>query len=254
MDRGSFGTTEFHALLNGEVACVVIDDFSSEAVCHAIGENVVRLGFARSYTGDNLEASFTGLAAMEYLGRQEDYLTAVAEANAERRQLLGSQPDPIEDVVQLLRAAWPAGARIATEGDRAYFAGVIRSLKKVPHHTDSARRDLEGWSVAKITRQLSWNLFLTDPDSGGEFEIWSRYWRDDDERDYRYDRATKKGYRPEVVHGHSSVVVSPCTGRLVLFNALYYHTVRDVIGAKPRLAMSSFIGVIDEDSPVALWS
>jgi hypothetical protein len=156
--------------------------------------------------------------------------------------------------MQLLREAWPVGAGIATEREWPYFAGVIRIFKKAVHHTDSAPRDLPGWSIAKIRHQLSWNLYLTTPEQGGAVQIWNRRWCEEDERAYRYDRATKKGYRPEVVGGRPSVVIPPLVGRFVIFNALYYHTVLDVTGEKPRLAMSSFVGVADENSPLVLWS
>jgi hypothetical protein len=85
-------------------------------------------------------------------------------------------------------------------------------------------------------------------------EIWQRQWREDDERTHRYDRATKKGWHPDVVAGQPSVLVTPRIGRLVLFNPLFYHKVLDVTGASPRLAMSSFVGVVDESSPLLLWS
>jgi hypothetical protein len=254
LDRDDWGPAPFKSLLTGETACVVIDDFYSGAACSAIAENVQRLGLARSFTGENTVASYTGLAAMELADRKEDYLAAVAEANRDRCRLLGDQPDPLEAVMQLLCKAWPAGAGVATEGERPYFAGVIRIFRKAVHHTDSASRDLKGWSIAGIRSQLSWNLYLAIPERGGEVQIWNRQWRGEDERAYRYDRARKKGYSPEVVDGWRSVVVPPRIGRFVIFNALYYHTVLDVTGETPRLAMSSFVGVADDGNPLVLWS
>jgi hypothetical protein len=259
VDRDAWGPAAFTSLLTGEAACVAIDDFYAREACRAIAENVLGLGLKRSFTCDNTEASFSGLAAMECVNRREDYLAAVAETNAERRRLLGDQADPMEEVLSLLREAWPAGARIAAEGGRPYFAGVVRIIKKVVHHSDSAPRDLPGWSVAGIKHQLSWNLYLSAPEEGGELQVWRRRWREEDERTYRYPRAAERGYRaegyrPEVVEGWPYVVVPPRAGRLVLFNALYYHKVLDVAGARPRLAMSSFVGVTDEGSPLVLWS
>jgi hypothetical protein len=252
--RGQFGESEIAALRDGAMACVIIDAFCPEADCRAIGDNVVQLGLGRTYSGDNLQASFTGLVATEFLDCRETYLTGVAQANVDRRRLLGGQPDPLDAVIRLLGHAWPAGARIATEGDGPYFAGVIRNLRSVPHHTDFGRRDLVGWAVARTRWQLSWNLYLTAPASGGELEIWQRHWREEDEQAYRYDRATKKGWHPDVVAGRPSVAVAPRVGRLVVFNPVYYHKVLDVTGTKPRLAMSSFVGGVDERRPLLLWS
>ena len=241
-------------LRDGAVGCLVLDGFYPSAACAAVVQNIERVGLARSYTGDNVAANFTGLAAIEYVGREEDYLAAVEAANADRRRLLGSEADPLQAVLRLLGAAWPAGAVIAAEGTRPYFAGIIRDVRKVAHHTDSAARDLRGWSIAGIGWQLSWNLYLSAPEGGGELAIWPRHWREEDELAYRYDRATKKGYRPEVVEGPPAVVVSPRAGRLVLFNSLYYHVVSDVTGGRSRFAMSSFVGGTDECSPLVMWS
>jgi hypothetical protein len=254
LGRDDWGPTPLNSLLTGDAACVVIDDFYPKEACDAIARNVQHLGLARSFTGENVQASFSGLAAIEMANRKEEYFAAVAETNRDRRRLLGDQPDPLEAVMQLLRKAWPAGARIATEGERPYFAGVIRIFRKAVHHTDSAPRDLQGWSVAGIRYQLSWNLYLATPERGGEVQIWNRHWREEDERAYRYDRATRKGYSPEVVQGWHSVMVSPIVGRFVIFNAMYYHTVLDVTSEKPRLAMSSFVGVADGSRSLVLWS
>jgi hypothetical protein len=253
-DREDWGPAPFRSLLAGEVAGVVIDNFYPKEACNAIVDNVQRIGLVRSFSGENTVVRYSGLAAIELANRQEDYLAAVAEANRDRHQLLGDHPDPLKSVLRLLRKAWPAGAQIATERGRPYFAGVIRIFKKGAHHTDSAARDLLGWSVAGIKYQLSWNLYLTIPEQGGAVEIWDRHWREADERAYRYDRATKKGYSPEVVDGCRSALVPPLVGRFVIFNALYYHTVLDVTGERPRLAMSSFVGATDESSPLVLWS
>lgn len=254
LGRDEWGPGPLKLLLTGEAACVVIDDFYPRESCAAIAASVRRRGLTRTFAGNNVQASFSGLAAIEMANRQADYLAAVAETNRERLRLLGGQPDPLDAVMQLLRRAWPAGAGIATEGGRPYFAGVIRAFRKAVHHTDSAPRDLAGWSVAGIRHQLSWNLYLAIPERGGEVEIWDRPWREEDEREYRYDRATKKGYNPDVVAGSRSVAVRPQVGRFVIFNAMYYHTVRDVTGEKPRMAMSSFVGVAEQDRRLVLWS
>jgi hypothetical protein len=254
LDRDEFGASDVVRLRDGAAAAVVIDHFYDEPACRAISDNVARLGLSRTYTGDNLEASFSGLVATEFLGRKDAYFAAVPQANADRRRLLGDGSDPIEAVIRLLCQAWPPGAGVATESDRPYFAGVIRNLRTVPHHTDFGHRDLEGWAVARTKWQLSWNLYLTLPESGGELEIWQRQWCEEDEREYRYDRETKKGWHPNVVAGQPSVLVTPRVGRLVVLNPLYYHKVVDVTGANPRLAMSSFVGVVDHGSPLLLWS
>jgi hypothetical protein len=94
LDRERFGTAELNALRDGAVAAVLIDHFYDEATCRAIAENVTRLGLSRIYTGDNLEASFTGLVATEFLGRKDAYFAAVPDANADRRRLLGDGADP----------------------------------------------------------------------------------------------------------------------------------------------------------------
>jgi hypothetical protein len=255
----SFGAAELKALRNGSAPCVIIDDFCPEDVCSAIRENIERHGRARTYTGSNLDVGYWGVPAMEYVGRKDEYFTAVAGANEERQRLIGGQPDPLDSVLRMLWRAWPAGAEVATEGDRPYFAGIVRNIRKVPPHMDSAARDLPGWAVSRIAAQLSWNLYLSVPEVGGEFAIWPRYWRAEDEQVYRYAPAGqfgpdgKKGYRHDVVDGLQPVVVPPSVGRVIMLNTLYYHMVLDVEHQGSRYAMSSFIGIVDEESPLVLW-
>src|SRR5438552_4143760 len=91
LDRHDWGLAPFISLLTGEVACLVFDDFCPREACGAIAENVQRLGLTRSFTGENVEASFSGLAAIEFADRKEEYLAAVDDANRDRRRLLGDQ-------------------------------------------------------------------------------------------------------------------------------------------------------------------
>jgi hypothetical protein len=81
LDRRDFGPGVPGSLLAGKAACVVIDIFYPREACSAIAENVRRFGLTRSFTGENTQASFSGLAAIEMVNRQEDYLAAVAETN-----------------------------------------------------------------------------------------------------------------------------------------------------------------------------
>lgn len=248
------GLNEFRSLMSGRVACIVIENFYPSDLCDAISQNVGRLGLTDSFSGDNVEARYSGRAAIEMTTEKEGYLSGVAEANRKRLELLGGQEDPLPKVLGLLNKIWPAGASVASENGRPYFAGVIRIFRKAVPHNDYAPRDMQGWTIASIKQQLSWNLYLQAPEEGGEFEIWNRRWVSGDEESYKHDPSVKKGYDDAVVKGYSSSVVEPSQGRFVIFDATNYHTIHDVKGQKQRLAMSSFIGVADESSPLVLWS
>lgn len=252
--RNAFGSTELNAVMSGEAACIVIDKFYPEEACKAISANVDSWGLTESFSGENVSATYSGRAAIELATRKEDYLANVATAEQKRQRLVGEQQDPMKVVLDILRNAWPGGARIATENGRPYFAGVIRIFSKAVPHNDFAPRDMTGWEVSTIEQQLSWNLFLAAPEEGGEFQIWQRLWVEEDERLYKHDPAKKKGYKEDVVKGCPSVLLEPTLARFILFDARYYHTILDVKGAKQRLAMSSFVGCVNQATPLLLWS
>lgn len=254
IEKADFNKEHLQALREQRVSCIVIDDFYPSDACAKIAQAVEQVGFKYSFKAVNVEAYYSGRAAIELAAEKKNYFDGVAEANQQRQQYIGSATDPLEMVIALLQQGWKPGAEIALEGGRPYFAGVIRIFKNGVVHNDYAPRDMVGWTIADINQQLSWNLFLQSPEGGGEFQIWKRYWIPEDEKLYKHDPKTMKGYKDEVVNGCATAVVDPQTGRFVLFDARNYHTIGNVVGNRDRIAMSSFIGIVDESKPLIFWS
>jgi len=252
--KDNFSFAHWQRLASQEAACLVIDDFYPIESCTAISRAVMDSGLQYSFKAQNVEAHYSGRAAIELAREKETYFQGVAEANEHRKSLLGENTNPLDLVIKLLQRIWPPGAQIALEDGESYFAGVIRIFRLGVVHNDFAPRDMRGWHIASIRQQFSWNLFLQTPETGGEFVIWKRYWETNDEPLYKYDSRTMKGYKSEVISNCPSVVVEPKEGRLVLFDSRNYHDVSKVIGERQRLAMSAFIGLIDEHNPLLLWS
>lgn len=252
--KEDFSQKHIQALITQQISCIVIDDFYPSDACSQIAHSVDELGFKYSFKAVNVEAYYSGRAAIELAAEKEKYFNGVAEANQQRQQYLGAAENPFNAVIEMMSKAWAAGAEIASEEGRPYFAGVIRIFKNGVVHNDYAPRDMVGWVIANISQQLSWNLFLQSPHNGGEFQIWKRYWTPEDEKLYKHDPKTMKGYKDEVVSNCATSIVEPKTGRFVLFDARNYHTIGNVTGDKNRIAMSSFVGIVDESKPLLFWS
>ena len=250
----SISGNDFRQLLTGDISCIIIEDFYSIDLCDAVTKSVLLHGLESSYHGANTIAHYSGLAAAELRADKDGYFRRVPVANQQRQALLYGKTDPLDEVMRLLRSVWPAGAAIATDEGRFYFAGIIRNLSKGSIHNDFAPRFMSGWSVDAVRHQFSWNLFLQCPEYGGEFEVWDRRWSPDDEIRFKFDSSKMKGYSEAVVKDCESLCINPVKGCLVLFDSVNYHTVHESTGGLQRLTMSSFVGALDEDSPLVLWS
>lgn len=246
---------DLQALRSGEVSCLVIDDFYPDSACEIVSQTILNQGLKFPFKGENVVAYYSGLPAIDMVNRKREYFQGVLEANKCRKELFKNQLDPLEIVrKKVFSKIGGHGAEIASEEGNPYFAGVIRIFRKGVIHNDWAPRDMKGWFISNVTQQLSWNLFLQAPELGGEFQIWKRYWLEEDEKWYKHDPLKMKGYKDEVVANCQWAMIEPRPGRFILFDARNYHTIHDVKGEKERIVISSFAGLIDEESPLLLWS
>jgi hypothetical protein len=242
------------ALLAREVASIVVDDFYSAAACATLVDAVRLRGLKKTFAGTTAESRHDGMSATDYKDKSEqDYLADVAQANQERRRLLDGQDDPSDAALEFIGSAWPAGATLASVGGRPYFNGVVRIFNKAPTHNDWVPRDLGSWFIGGVHRQLSWHLYLSTPVAGGEFVVWDRQWDAGDD-DLHRGHGADKGYDQTILQNIPAIAETPAVGRLMLFDTRNYHAVREVEGQRQSLVISSFLGIIDERTPLAFWS
>lgn len=120
-----------------------------------------------------------------------------------------------------LRTVTDLPVRLAREGNREYFAGLLRLVNSSALvHADYGPYDAPGWEIGRISAQLSWNILLREV-KGGECIIYRRFWegKSDDER-FKQPKPGY-GYTAEAVEGREVQVVTPEVGELTLFNSRY---------------------------------
>lgn len=129
-----------------------------------------------------------------------------------------------------------------------YFAGLIRHINVALLHLDFAQLDAPDWKIGCCMEQLSWNLYIRVPKSGGECIVHNRQWCTNDEK---YKLPNSYGYDPSLVENSQTKYIAPVLGDLVLFNSRNFHQV--LPGQGERITMSSFIGRVPTGDLV-FWS
>lgn len=185
-------------------------------------------------------------------GRRK-YFAAQEKSESERKAIFGAQTDPVDAVADVLDRSWPTGAGRAYSGEhgRPYFAGIVRNVTTAPIHNDWAKRDAPDWEIGQIIQQLTWNIYLQMPASGGEIVLYQKLWSREDAKHMGSDSFF---YESEVVSGWPSVRFRPEAGDLVLFDPTHFHEVTGCVGDRARWSISSFIGIEAADKPLVMWS
>ncbi len=176
----------------------------------------------------------------------ELYFSEAASTHAELRQRFSGAGivDPLDLLVAILKYLWSGTVEIATEGDKQYFAGVVRSVTGgADPHTDNAQRTPE-LAIGKVVSQGSILLYLRMPPAGGGVKVFHKR----PESPVPIDGLGWRG-----VAGLQFSGATPSAGDVVIFPTTYMHAVEPVIGEGERVTISSFFGALP-DGRLVVWS
>jgi len=250
VERDCLDHEVLEALLDNEVAAVRVPDFVSADVCAEAVAAIEAHGFG-FYQNVEPRIGRIGITQYEHRVAREEYFQKARVANEARAQLFSTTADPVMLVIDALEEGWGSPVELATEPNgRSYFAGVIRIIGQALIHCDWAPFDAPGWAIGSISSQLTWNIYYTLTDSGGETTIYNRPWTNDFEA---FANIEDYGYNPMAVDGFECQVIAPNQGELLLFNPRNAHCVSPALGAGHRITASSFVGRMPSDRLV-LWS
>lgn len=237
-------------LLDNDVAAARIPNFLPADVCRASAAALAGASGWTYYEGATPPLGRLGITQYEHFGAMDEYLRQAEQQLGERRRILEGLPDPTDLLIEQCDEIWPAGAAIASEDGRTYFAGVFRRGAAGTIHADWAPRDGQGWAIGSVIAQLGWNLYYDVPEDGGDLVVYNRPWTPDMES---IARQRFNDYDPESFRRVEHVEVSLAAGDLVLFNAKNAHQVRSSLDAARRVSVGSFIGEMP-DGRLAFWS
>jgi hypothetical protein len=237
-------------VLDNEIGAIRLSRFIDQDACQRSRSVLEQAPYWSFYEGTIPPLGRLGITLYEHFGAKEDYLVKAGPAMDTRRRLMQGLPDPMEMLLELLNAEWPGGARLATERDRPYFAGVFRRGTSNTIHCDWAPRDAPGWEIGSVRAQLGWNLYYDMPDNGGELLVFNFPWEPYLEA---HARQRFNDYDPQLFKDSQKVIVRPGSGDLVLFNSKNAHAVGRSPQGYRRLSVGSFIGEMPTHELV-FWS
>ena len=188
--------------------------------------------------------------------RKPDYFEPVEPAYRDLQTIIeAANFDPLERLLNLLRAAWPDAVDVATEpGFGRYFAGGIKTrVHGSAPHFDYVPRFTVNYRIGEIVDQLSWNLYLEMPQHTGSTTLFNApvaATRSTEERPNWNNRVD-----PQHIEGAETYTFRPEVGDVFLFNTRNPHTVivDDIATDESRVQTGSFIGRLP-DNALVLWS
>ncbi|MGI9418313.1 MAG: hypothetical protein ACR2RA_10805 [Geminicoccaceae bacterium] len=245
------------ALIGGDLPAIRIEGFATpdecSAFCRAIRDHADGAEEAQTARMTLIGANFSNYAG----GTVAGYFDLVGPSyEAVRAILTDAGFDPLERMIERLRAVWPADVDVASEPGRGrYFAGGIKTRSSSGHlHYDFAPHTADGFAIAGITDQLGWNLYLDMPENTGET---TTYRREVPRQGGRIGSGPVRALNLEqdYVENAEAFTFRPKVGDVAIINTRYPHDIT-VDNAGPdewRVQTSSFIGRLPDDRLI-LWS
>lgn len=242
----------FDQLFSGQIAGICVPGFLSRKECQDLSRRAEELEF-KDYLNVTPRIGRVGITVFEYdsIGKP-GYFAAVEQANGRIANITDGICNPLQRVINWLKTMSSQGqVSVAHEpGFGPYFAGLFRRIEEgTLIHVDFAPAEHPHWSVAQVTSQLAFNIYIKCPDAEpGIVRIWKKQWN-------AHDDAQKiqgsYGYTPNVVENVPSAEIVPQLGMLMVINTRNFHHVSPAAGT--RIAISSAIGRMP-NGDVVLWS
>ena len=254
VDELTFVAEDIMRLCGGEVLALRMRNFVPSAVIERAREHLFQHP-DRGSLGHAAEFTRLGIAFSEV--RSEKLRNAYhrdALINIRRiRRLFGELASPIDRFRVMLDDAWPAGAHLLSIDDRKCFVGVCRYQEPgvdLAPHIDDLHWTMPEQVAWRLEYQLSANMYLQVPSTGGELEIWRI--KPDSHRYAALQGGRSYGVRRDQVP-FPDLVIKPEVGDLVIINPRFIHAVRPATEVD-RITLSAFIGVKSWSEPLIFWS
>ncbi|MBJ2217522.1 2OG-Fe(II) oxygenase [Pseudomonas sp. MF7453] len=250
-------------LISGQVLAIRVPDFANEKtsarLIHSISETAKLEQYSHeTYEGGHVVQHFYGVHRWgtpfnSTYGKatgseaQRKYYADAAHMRSLIDRICAPQQPPIQALMQQLQAIWPQGAVAAAFQGQPMFCGIIRAmfpetahLSETVPHVDCLPR-----SVAELEQQLSANIYLQTPPSGGELIIW-------DTPAFAYDEVKRfEGAQLPEQRLQTPLRIRPRKNELVIINTRRPHAICG-FDSGTRISMQSFIGYIPGE-PFYFW-
>lgn len=242
------------ALIEGTVLAVHIPGFAPAEVVTSARDHLVdhpgkgglsqdttfqRIGFAYSEISDDAS--------------RERYHSEARDNIQRMRDLFSPYASPSDTLRLLLEETWNPGASLLSVEGRKAFIGICRFQDQgvdLNPHTDALERNLPSTDAHELVAQLSANIYINIPHTGGELELWGT---EPGEHAYNELKGERVWGLERDQLGPPKAVIKPAPGDLLLLNPRQIHAVRPS-SDEPRITLGHFIGYHGADRPLTLWS
>ena len=249
------------SLLQGEVAAISVPGFAPRVVVDALRAFIDASSlepypyYATATEGDSFE--FMGVERVGYTynesyidcrKRNEYYARAGTGIHAVRKAC-GDRLGPIDALRLLLDEVWAPGAGLARFDGKPTFAGVCRVVAAECSQLFGAQPhfDMIPRSIVALDAQLSANVYLELPDTGGELELWPQVALGEAEVAALSGAVDIRSRLP------APFLVKPEIGDLLLFDTRRPHAVRPFPKGR-RCSIQAFVGVEASSRRLLVWS
>jgi hypothetical protein len=158
----------------------------------------------------------------------DEYFTHVADSAVRIRRLFIGGTDPLLSMRRVWSdAGWQEVAAQEDDG-RTYLPDAVWGIRDAwaPPHVDAFEHD-RPTALSRFRRRFNFNVYIQNPDRGGEFIVFNRY----GEIDSDLPRGLDPDLSARLLGTVERIVHRPTPGDLVIFDAMQYHEVGSVAGA-----------------------
>jgi len=240
-------------LLDNRIAAIRIPGFASHEECALFAAAAKRGNMQYYNVADRI--GYIGMAQYQYrwTKTKEEFLADVPKAQADVQAVFEESFDPLQRLLACLRSVWPRPVDVAREGEKPYFAGIIRSTSdKIDLHVDWAPVSSPDYVIGQIDGQLGWNFFAEELSSGGSTTVYNNPWNPkvslgEIPQSYGLDRSLTEGV-PHFTYRATA-------GDVVIFNTRNPHEIAPGTAGPggSRVSIGSFVGRMP-DQQLLLWA
>ena len=241
-------------LFTGQSDVLIHENFIDNSTCKLLAEKIFDAGYEHYSNAKSIGRIGMALYETENDSKKlEQYYDSAIKNINYMREILSPYTSPIDLLRCKLEEEWKFGAELERFHGKSMFVGLSRVLEPdvyfLAHH-DIVQKDVkENEKSDSIVAQITANIYLQMPESGGEIEIWHNNMSISE---FDKTRQKKYGIDPTLL-GEPDIVVKPKVGDLILFNSKKLHAVtppKDI----SRLTLSCFIGYKGDAFPITYWS
>lgn len=253
-----FNLKNLNLLYQNKIPCILIPNFISDEKCNTILKSAKEQGLDY-YEGTSPRVGKIGATQYEHSFKSKFpyFLQAFIETQKRKKMVNSCKFDPLKLVFDLFeKEGMPI--KVMTENEYCdYYVGLFRFFEPGAFayiHFDYAPYDGKNWAIEKISQQISFNVYLKLPKSGGEIVVYNKQWERDKYNKYRLPESTASyGFSEDMVKDVEYFEYAPKKGDLYFFNSRNFHEVKK--GDDYRFSMSSFIGRENEKNhQLYMWN